>query len=82
MRKVLLELFCLKLMSLMIALKRFGIYFPVTRGFRENFIREIVPNKAEICEDELRLAEIQLSFSDKIFSKFYCARQELLAALD
>ena len=39
-------------------------------------------NKAEICEDELRLAEIQLSFSDKIFSKFYCARQELLAALD
>ena len=54
-------------MSLMIALKRLEIYFPVAGGFREKFIREFVQNKAEICEDELRLAEIQLSFSDKIF---------------
>ena len=65
-------------MSLMIALKRLEIYFPVTGGFREKFIREFVQNKAEICEDELRLAEIQLSFSDEIFKKFYCSHQELL----
>ena len=62
----------------MIAPKRLEIYFPVAGGFREKFIREFVQNKAEICEDELRLAEIQLSFSDKIFKKFYCSRQELL----
>ena len=60
-----------------------GDLFPRDTGLqRKLFIREFVQNKAEICEDELRLAEIQLSFSDKIFSKFYCARQELLAALD
>ena len=66
-------------MSLMIALKRkAGDLFPRDRGLqRKLFIREFVQNKAEICEDELRLAEIQLSFSDKIISKFYCARQEM-----
>ena len=53
----------------------------MTGGFREKFIREFVQNKAEICEDELRLAEIQLSFSDRIISNFYCARQELLSTL-
>ena len=84
LRKVLFRLLCLKLMSLMIALKRkAGDLFPRDTGLqRKLFIREFVQNKAEICEDELRLAEIQLSFSDTIFSKFYCARQELLAALD
>ena len=54
----------------------------MTGGFREKFIREFVQNKAEICEDELRLAEIQLSFSDKIISNFYCARQQFLSTLE
>ena len=40
LRKVLFRLLCLKLMSLMIALKRkAGDLFPRDRGFRENFIR-------------------------------------------
>ena len=40
LRKVLFRLLCLKLMSLMIALKRLGTYLPVTRSFRENFLSE------------------------------------------
>ena len=52
LRKVLFRLLCLKLMSLMIALKRLGTYFPVTGGFRENFLSE------SLCRTKLRFVKM------------------------
>ena len=56
--------------------------FPRDRGLQRKVYQRVCQNKAEICEDELRLAEIQLSFSVKIISNFYCARQQFLSTLE